>query len=30
VRVVTGSTRLDAVSLARGRAPDSVFEPPTG
>jgi hypothetical protein len=30
VRVVAGPTRLDAVSLNRGRAPDSVFQPPTG
>jgi len=28
VRVVAGPTRLDAVSLTRGRAPDSVFQPP--
>jgi len=27
-RVVTGSGRLDAVSLQRGRLPDSAFEPP--
>jgi len=25
---VAGPTRLDAVSLTRGRAPDSVFQPP--
>jgi len=30
VRVVAGPTRLDAVSLNRGRAPASVFQPPTG
>jgi len=30
VRVVLGSTHLDAVSLVRGRPPDSVFKPPAG
>jgi hypothetical protein len=30
VRVVAGSTRLDAVSLNRGRAPDSIFQTPSG
>lgn len=30
VRVVLGSTHLYAVSLVRGRPPDSVFKPPAG